>query len=221
MASTANHYIDIANQIRHSKMSTSEICEKCGTVPQWVSRLRFIAKADLETRTRLATLSKSALKRIIDDVKSKTKGRTLATKLTKLKAALEGIKTRNKGSNAFSSKDKLQLESARERLAQEIVERKIARSDLKTLEYQHSELQEKYARLLRSAKQLKLFYDRHRPKHQAHAKDPNTLFLEDQLREKMKVKTTISSSSVIFDCGNDRVLSGLVEKLLDDNPRPR
>ncbi|NRA68189.1 MAG: hypothetical protein HRU19_27140 [Pseudobacteriovorax sp.] len=33
MASTANYYIDIANQIRHSKMSTAEICEKWGTAP--------------------------------------------------------------------------------------------------------------------------------------------------------------------------------------------
>ena len=203
--------VRIAAEIRHSKKSQVELAEQYKLPQQWISRLKFLAQADLETRHILAKKTKSEIKRIIDSVRSKTAGRTMGTKLRKLSQAVRSISIYN-----MWTKNAAKVERAREALANEKYENRQLKEKSKALEQQHSTLQEKYSKLRKAAVYYKTNFENavRGVRKQPGEPDPNLLHIIDSLRSKFGVRVSITDTRVEFDCMSQSLRNDLVGKLI-------
>ncbi len=207
---TGRELIRIAAEIRHSQKSQFELANQYSLPQQWISRLKFLAHADIETRHILAKKSKSFIKRIIDSVRKKTIGRTLATKLKKLSKVVRSIGIYN-----MSTKNAANVERAREALANEKQENRQLREKSKELAQQHSTLQEKYSKLRKAAIYYKTNFENamRGVRKQSTEPDPNLFHVIDALRSKFGVRVSITDTRVEFDCMSQSLRNDLVERL--------
>ncbi len=202
--------VRIAAEIRHSKKTQSELGRRYNIDRRWISRLKFLAKADLETRQILARKSQTTIKRIIDTVRSKAFGRTLATKLEKLRQAVRSISIYNIG-----TKNAAKVERAREALANEKYEHRQLKEKSKALEQQHSSLQEKLSKLRKAAVYYKTNFENavRGVRKQTAESNPNLLHVIDSLRSKFGVRVSINDTRVEFDCMSLSLRNDLIDRL--------
>lgn len=196
--------IKISNEIRAKGLKTQEAASIYQISPQWVSRLKFIAKADPETKRILATKTKTYVKNIVDEVRSKNRGRTNATKLAKLKSAIFLKKIYRKSNAETGQGDKQKLKNVLSRLTEELISHRETKIKLQTISKQNSKLQEMNARILSKLNFL--------PKNTLE-KDPNYMYIESILQSKFGVRVDISGTKITLDCMTTEILEGVIEKL--------
>ncbi len=202
--------IRIAAEIRHSKETQSELGKRFGLDRRWISRLKFIAKADIETRHILAKKSQSAIKRIVDSVRSKTFGRTLATKLKKLSQVVRSISIYNIG-----TKNSVKVERARLALADEKHENRRLKEESKELQTQLSTLKEKFSKVRKAAVYYKTNFENavRGVRKQPSEPDPNLLHVVDSLRSKFGVRVNITDTRIEFECMSLSLRNDFIDRL--------
>ncbi|SMF80425.1 hypothetical protein [Pseudobacteriovorax antillogorgiicola] len=212
--------IAAANQIRFEprKLTQAQLAEEYGLSQQWISRLRFIGKADLRTRNLLQAMTKSTIKRLVDFVRGKTKGRTLKTKLALLARVVQrprSISIYNRGTKTLQRS----LQSARNKLAEAITDRQSAKVDAVAARRETEELGQKYRKVARYAKHLKVSLHNAlkgvgRPSEKPSSPpDPNLLRYVDTLRQKFGVRVELIENQIIFDCMKPDTTFGTLERL--------
>lgn len=200
-------------------LNQKDIAKEIGESQQMVSRLLFLAKADEQTLAmiRRASMSKTALSKLIDSTRMKTKASTLQTKLLMLKKLVSEYaedKTLKKNKRSLLE---TKIDRNRLRLVQVTGENYQLRERKKQLEKENDRLREE---LLKLKFDLSLYQLSAKSGHDMDQLKPKKHLTPDQMYqiELVKsalggVKVSIDGPRVMLDCMTEGYRDTTLERL--------